>query len=208
MSRYTGPKLRKIRRFGEEFAIAADRTTAKKFIKSHHKQPPGMHGAKLAFRKYVGYGLQLLEKQKARIFYHIGEKHMRRYYDMASHQKGSASENILRILESRLDNVIYRAGFADSHPQARQWISHRQFAVNGRRVDIPSILVKAGDKIEVVSKSSKLKEVMTAIAKENKPVSWLKVDPQKLAIEVQNLPIREEIDLPIDEQSIIEFYSK
>ena len=208
MSRYTGPKLRKVRRFGEEFAIVSDRTIAKKFIKSHHKQPPGMHGAKMSFRKHTGYGLQLLEKQKARVFYHIGEKHMRRYYDMASKQKGSASENILRILESRLDNVIYRAGFADSHPQARQWVSHRQFAVNGQRVDIPSILVKAGDKVEIVGKSSKLKEIMISIAKENKPVSWLKVDPQKLTIEVQNLPVREEIDLPVEEQSIIEFYSK
>ncbi len=208
MSRYTGPKLRKIRRLGEDFAVAADRSTAKKFIKSHHKQPPGLHGHTNVFRKHTGYSLQLREKQKARIFYHIGEKQMSRYYVMASQQKGSPSDNLIQILESRLDNVIYRAGFANSHPQARQWVSHRQFSLNGKRVSVPSILVVPNDKIEFAAGKSKAKDTMMAIAKENKPTAWLKVDAEKLTIEIKNMPQRSEIDLPINEQLIIEFYSR
>jgi len=208
MSRYTGPKLRKIRRLGEDFALAADRSTAKKFVKSHHKQPPGIHGHTNIFRKHTGYSLQLIEKQKARIFYHIGEKQMRNYYAMASRQQGSPSDNLLQILESRLDNVVYRAGFANSHPQARQWVSHRQFSLNGKRISIPSILVKPNDKIEFVANKSKAKDTMMAIAKENKPASWLKVDAEKLTIEIKNLPQPTEIDLPINKQLIIEFYSR
>lgn len=208
MGRYTGPKLRKVRRFGEDFALAADRSTARKFVKSHRKQPPGAHGSAQVFRKYAGYSLQLREKQKARVFYHINEGQMRRYYNMAARRSGSASENLMQILESRLDNVIYRAGFTDSHPQSRQWVSHRLFSLNGRRVSVPSILVKAGDKIELVSQSTKLKELMTANAAENKPALWLKVDPKQIGIEVKNLPTREEIEFPIDESLIIEFYSR
>jgi len=208
MSRYTGPKLRKIRRFGEEFALISDRSTAKKFIKSHRKQPPGAHGHTNTFRKHTGYGLQLREKQKARIFYHIGEKQMRLYYNSASSRSGSASENLMQTLESRLDNVIYRSGFANSHPQARQWISHRQFSLNGKRVNIPSILVKAGDKIEFVASKSKVRDIIASLSKENQPVNWLKVDDKKMTIEIKNLPTRAEIDLLIDEQLIIEFYSR
>jgi len=208
MSRYTGPKLRKIRRFDEEFALAADRSTATKYVKSHRKQPPGMHGKTSIFRKHTGYGLQLREKQKARIFYHITEKQMRRYYDMATKKSGSASENLMQLLESRLDNVIYRAGFANSHPQARQWASHRQFSVNGQKVNVPSILVKPGDKIEFIATNSKAKDIISALANDNKPVDWLKVDIKSLSIEIKNLPTRAEIDLPINEQLIIEFYSR
>ncbi|MFA5270206.1 MAG: 30S ribosomal protein S4 [Patescibacteria group bacterium] len=208
MGRYTGPKLRKIRRFGEEFALFTDRSTAAKFVKSQRKQPPGAHGSKQGFRKYTGYGLQLREKQKARIFYHISESQMRKYYGMASNQSGSASDNFMQILESRLDNVIYRAGWANSHPQARQWLAHGQFSFNGRKVTIPSILVKAGDKLELTGKSSRLKESIGAYAAANKPVSWLKVDSTKFTIEVKDLPARSEIDLPVDESLIIEFYSR
>jgi len=208
MGRYTGPKLRKIRRFGEEFALFTDRSTAAKFVKSQRKQPPGAHGSKQGFRKYTGYGLQLREKQKAKIFYHVSESQMRRYYGMASHHSGSASDNFMQILESRLDNVIYRAGWANSHPQARQWLAHGQFSINGRKVTIPSILVKAGDKIELVGKSTKIKETIGAYAAANKPVAWLKTDSNKLTIEVKDLPSRAEIDLPVDESLIIEFYSR
>jgi len=208
MNRYTGPKLRKIRRFDEEFALASDRSTAKKFVKSHRKQPPGMHGRTNTFRKHTGYGLQLREKQKARIFYHITEKQMRRYYDMASRQSGSTSDNLIQILESRIDNVIYRAGFANSHPQARQWVSHRQFSLNGKRINVPSILVKPGDKITFGANKSKTKDAMISLATENKPTSWLKVDPKNISIEVINIPTRIEVALPINEQLIIEFYSR
>ena len=208
MGRYTGPKLRKVRRFGEDFALFTDRSTAAKFIKSQRKQPPGAHGSTQFFRKYTGYGLQLREKQKAKIFYHISESQMRRYYGMASRRAGSASDNLMQVLESRLDNVVYRAGWANSHPQARQWIAHGQFSVNGRRVTTPSILVKPGDKVELTGKSSRLRETVGAYAAANKPVSWLKVDGGKLTIEVKDLPAREEIDLPINESLVIEFYSR
>ncbi|MBN2585429.1 30S ribosomal protein S4 [Patescibacteria group bacterium] len=208
MGRYTGPKLRKIRRFGEDFALFTDRSTAAKFVKSQRKQPPGVHGGARSFRKYTGYGLQLREKQKAKIFYHVSESQMRRYYQMASNRAGSASDNFMQILESRLDNVVYRSGWANSHPQARQWLSHGQFSINGRKVTVPSILVKAGDKIELTAKSSKLKETIGAYAAANKPVGWLKVDSAKFTIEVKDLPARTEIDLPVDESLIIEFYSR
>ncbi|MEA1909416.1 MAG: 30S ribosomal protein S4 [Patescibacteria group bacterium] len=207
MSRYTGPKLRQARRFGEEFAMASDRSMAAKYVKNNHKQPPGQHGATKMFKKHTSFGLQLLEKQKARVFYHIGEKQMRLCYEEATRKQGSASDNLLQILESRIDNVIYRAGLADSHPQARQFISHRQFALNGKRVSIPSISVKPGDKIEFVGKP-KLKDIVANYAEGNKPVSWLKVDAKTLTVEVATLPTREEIEVPFNEQFIIEFYSR
>ena len=207
MSRYTGPKLRKARRFGEAFALAADRTIAAKYVKNHHKQPPGMHGATRMFKKHTGYGLQLQEKQKARTFYHIGEKQLRNYYTAALHKSGSASENFLRLLESRLANVLYRPGLGNSHPQARQFIAHRQFAVNGQRVSIPSLLVKSGDVITCMS-TAKLQDIIKDIAQNNSAVSWLQVEPGDLKITVTDLPKREEIEVPFNEQLIIEFYSR
>lgn len=208
MGRYTGPKLRKVRRFGEDFALFTDRSTAAKFVKSQRKQPPGAHGVTRAFRRYTGYGLQLREKQKAKLFYHIYEGQMSRYYGMASRRAGSTSENLMQILESRLDNVVYRAGWANSHPQARQWITHGQLKLNGRRATIPSILVKPNDQIELITKSSKIRETVNANMAANKPVSWLKVDSKNCLIEVKDLPARAEIDLPVDESLIIEFYSR
>jgi len=207
MSRYTGPKMRKVRRHGEAFAMAADRSTAAKFVKSHHKQPPGMHGATRIFKKHTGYGLQLQEKQKAKIFYHINEKQLRKYYAEAVREVGSTDNNLLRLLESRLDNVIYRAGFTASHPQARQLIVHKQFQLNGKVVSIPSIQVKSGDVITCVSKQ-KLHDIIASLAANNSPVSWLKVDPTQLKIRVTELPTREEIEAPFTEQLIIEFYSR
>lgn len=207
MGRYTGPKMRKVRKFGEAYALAADRSGAAKFVKNHHKQPPGAHGATSMFKKHTGYGLQLMEKQKAKTFYHIMEKQLRRYYKEALRQQGSASDNLLRILESRLDNVVYRGGLANSHPQARQFIAHQQFNLNGHRVDIPSLLVKSGDVIQFVG-SPKLKDVVNHLATTNSPVSWLKVDPEQCQITVTDLPTRAEIEVPFSEQLIIEFYSR
>jgi len=207
MSRYTGPKMRKVRRHGEAFAMAADRSTAAKFVKNHHKQPPGAHGATSMFKKHTGYGLQLQEKQKARTFYHITEKQFRRYYDEAIRKTGSASDNLLQILESRLDNVIYRAGFSNSHPGARQLVAHKQFTLNGQLVSIPSILVKPKDVIVCASKQ-KLRDLIGNLAENNSPVSWLQVDQKNLQITVTDLPTRAEIEVPFSEQLIIEFYSR
>lgn len=207
MSRYTGPKMRKVRRFGEAFAMSADRSTALKYVKNHHKQPPGVHGATSVFKKHTGYGLQLQEKQKARTFYHITEKQLRGYYKEALRRAGSASDNLVQILESRFDNVVYRAGFANSHPQARQFITHGQFNINGKLVDIPSILLKSGDKITCVSKQ-KLQDFIKDMANNNSTVSWLQVEPNSLQITVTDLPTRTEIEAPFNEQLIIEFYSR
>lgn len=208
MGRSTGPKLRKVRSHGEDFAMASDRSLANKFVKSHRKQPPGVHGNNQMFRKHSNYSLQLREKQKAKILYHLMEKQMRGYYKMAAGSKGSTSSNLLQILESRLDNIIYRAGFANSHPAARQLVAHRQFSWNGQRVSIPSILVSSGDKIAFVGKSNKLKEQLTAVAGENHSAPWLEVDANKVTILVKNLPDKVEAAMPLNEQLIVEFYSK
>ncbi|MBU1083156.1 30S ribosomal protein S4 [Patescibacteria group bacterium] len=208
MGRSTGPKLRKVRAHGEDFAMAADRSLANKYVKSHRKQPPGMHGNNQRFRKHSNYSLQLREKQKAKILYHLTEKQMRRYYQMAADKAGSTSDTLLKILESRLDNIVYRAGFANSHPAARQLVSHRQFSWNGQRVSIPSILVAPGDKITFVGKSGKLKEGLTNTATENNSASWLDVDPKAATILVKNLPEKEEAAMPLNEQLIVEFYSR
>ena len=199
--------MRKVRKYGETFAMAADRSTAAKYVKSHHKQPPGMHGATRIFKKHTGYGLQLQEKQKAKIFYHINEKQLRRYYAEAIRAIGSANDNLLRLLEVRLDNVIYRGGLAMSHPQARQLITHGQFQLNSKAVNIPSLQVKSGDVITFSGKQ-KLRDIVASIAKDNSAPSWLKVDPEGLKISITELPTREEIEIPFIEQLIIEFYSR
>lgn len=208
MSRYTGPKLRKVRSMGEEFAMAADRSTAAKYVKLHRKQPPGQHGKKKTFAKLTGYGTQLKEKQKARIFYHLTEKALVKYYQQATKQQGSTDVDLLVGLERRLDNVIYRAGFANSHPGARQIVSHGHFLVNGKKVDVPSFQVKAGDVVAFTGKRKALKEKISDIAGSEKAVSWLKADPDKLTVEVVSLPVREEIEIPFNEKLIVEFYSR
>lgn len=208
MSRYTGPKLRKVRALGEEFAMQADRSTAAKYVKSNRKQAPGQHGKKKGFGKLTGYGTQLREKQKARVFYHLTEKHLRKYYQQAAKLPVSTDLALLVGLERRLDNVIYRAGFANSHPAARQFVSHGHFTLNGRKVDVPSIQVKPGDVIGFSGKRANLKDKISEIAASEKPVSWLKADNSKLTIEVASLPVREEIVVPFNEKLIVEFYSR
>ncbi len=187
--------------------MQADRSTALKFVKSHRKQPPGQHGKKKSFGKITGYGLQLREKQKARIFYHLTEKQLRKYYAEAAKVHGSTDTALLAGLERRLDNVVYRAGLTNSHPQARQIVNHALFSLNGRKVSIPSMIVKPGDVITFRG-SKALKEKLVEISKNEKPVSWLKVNSDELSIEVVNLPSREEIEVPFNEKLIIEFYSR
>lgn len=206
--RYTGPKLRKARALGEEFAMQGDRSIANKYVKLHRKQPPGQHGKKKTFAKLTGYGQQLREKQKARIFYHLTEKALSKYYAQAARHTGSTELALLVNLERRLDNVVYRAGFAPSHPGARQMVSHGHFLVNGHKVDVPSIQVKPGDIITFSGKRSGLKDKITEVSSSEKPVSWLSVDSNKLAIEVASLPVREEIEVPFNEKLIVEFYSR
>jgi len=204
----TGPRLKRVRSLGEEFAMAGDRTLAAKYAKLTRKQPPGMHGKKKGFGKITGYGIQLKEKQKARTFYLLTEKQLRKYYDQASRQTTSTATALLTAMERRLDNVIYRAGFADSHSSARQFINHAHFSLNGHKVNIPSLQVHVGDEIAIRGRSQKLTDFLTETAKGNHAVSWLKVDPSKLTVSITSLPVREEIEVPFNEQLIIEFYSR
>ena len=160
-------------------------------------------------KKISEYGLQLREKQRAKFIYNVNEKQFRKYYDMADRMKGITGENMLVLLERRLDNVIYRMGIANTRLQARQLVAHAQFTVNGRRVNIPSYLVKAGDVI-CVKESKKSNKYFTAI-KESKAlglVKWVEFDREKLEGKVLALPTREDIDSQIAEHMIVELYSK
>ena len=169
---------------------------------------PGQHADKKA--RLSDYGLQLREKQKLKRIYGVLEKQFRLYYKKAASKKGSTGENLLNMLESRLDNVIYRAGFASTRPQARQIASHRHLKLNGSLVDIPSIQVKPGDKIELKDNSQNMIIVQHTIdtGQDNEIPSWLSVDNNKKTIEVLSLPSRGDISHQIEEQLIVELYSK
>jgi small subunit ribosomal protein S4 len=208
MATTIGPKMKRVRRLGEEFAMAGNRSTAAKYVKLHRKQPPGMHGKKAGFAKLTSYGQQLREKQKARAFYHLTAKQLRSYYTAAGRQHGSTDTILLVELERRLDNVVYRAGWTDSHRSARQLVSHGHLTANGRKIDVPSYQVRTGDVIAFSSNSSALKTKIQDVAKGNSVPSWLKTDPDKLTIEIVNLPVRDEIEVPFNEKIIVEFYSR
>ncbi|NMA04541.1 MAG: 30S ribosomal protein S4, partial [Clostridiales bacterium] len=168
---------------------------------------PGQHGS--GRRKLSDFGIQLREKQKAKRFYGILESQFRRYFEIADKQAGITGENLLRLLESRLDNVVYRLGFASSRAEARQLVTHGHFRVNGDKVDIPSYLVSAGDVVAVKekSKSSNKFRSLAENFKGSVP-NWLTVDMEKMEGTVVSLPTREDIDLPISENLIVELYSK
>ena len=166
--------------------------------------------SKRANKKMSEYGTQLREKQKAKRYYGLLENQFYHYFELATKMTGKTGENLLKVLESRLDNVVYRAGFAMSRPEARQLVSHGHFTVNGKAVNIPSYLVKAGDVVAIVEKSmssDKIKGVLEANA--SRPaLNWLSVDKNKAQATVVNLPERSEIDLQVEEQLIVELYSK
>ena len=208
MARYKDEQCRICRREGQKLFLKGARCYSDKCSISRRNYAPGQHGQKRA--KLSEYGTQLREKQKTKSYYGVGEKQFRKYFEMASNKKGVTGENLLQILESRLDNVVYRLGFGSSRAQARQLVNHGHFDVNGKKVDIASYLVKPGDVISV-------REIKkdTAIIKENveansaKPVpAWLERDNEKLSGKVVRLSAREDIDLPIEEHLIVELYSK
>ena len=208
MARYKDEQCRICRREGQKLFLKGARCYSDKCSVSRRNYAPGEHGQKRA--KLSEYGTQLREKQKTKAFYGVGEKQFRKYFEMASNKKGITGDNLLQILESRLDNVVYRLGFGSSRAQARQLVNHGHFDVNGKKVDIASYLVKPGDVISV-------REIKkdTAIIKENveansaKPVpAWLERDNEKLSGKVVRLSAREDIDLPIEEHLIVELYSK
>jgi len=208
MARYTGASCKLCRREGQKLFLKAERCYTNKCSIDRRPYAPGMHGQQR--KKVSEYGLQLREKQKAKRFYGVLESQFRRYYEMAIRKKGVTGENLLQILESRLDNVVHRMGFGSSRDEARQLVTHGHFFVNGRRVSIPSYLVKPGDEIEVAQgsrKSPRFKEILDITGSKVVP-KWLEVDQENLNGKVVSMPNREDIDLPIQEHLIVELYSK
>lgn len=210
MARYTGADCRLCRREGCKLFLKGDRCYTDKCAmeRQHRQQPPGEAGYKRV--KETEYRLQLREKQKTKRIYGLLEKQFRGYYELANRQSGITGENLLRILESRLDNVVYRLGFAKSRDEARQQVRHGHITVNGKRVDIPSFRVRPGDLVAVAPKAKDMLVIKSALVS-NERVSvpaWLEVDIEKLQGSVLSLPNRDQIDLDIREQLIVELYSK
>ncbi|PKQ15850.1 MAG: 30S ribosomal protein S4 [Actinobacteria bacterium HGW-Actinobacteria-7] len=208
MARYTGADCRLCRREGIKLFLKGDRCYGDKCAIERRPYPPGQAGKKRP--RDSEYRVQLREKQKTKRIYGLLEKQFRGYYELASRQTGITGENLLRILESRLDNVVYRLGFAKSRDEARQIVRHNHVMVNGHRVNIPSYRVRGGDLVAVGVKSKDLLVIKTAlIASEKIEVpGWLEVDIEKLQGKVLSLPTREMIDAPVREQLIVELYSK
>jgi len=209
MARYTGAVCRICRREGQKLFLKGQKCYTEKCTFNKRSYAPGQHGQ--SRKKMSEYGIQLREKQKARKTYGILESQFEKYFDMAVSKKdGITGENLLQILESRLDSVAYRAGFGTSRPEARQLVRHGHFTVNGKKVDIPSYLVKAGDVIAITEKSAesvKIKSVLEITDGRTTP-AWLDVNKDALTATVVRLANRDEIDLDIQEHLIVEYYSK
>jgi small subunit ribosomal protein S4 len=212
MARHIGPVCKQCRREGEKLFLKGERCLTAKCALDRRSYAPGMHGREAQFRRrrQSEYALQLREKQKARRIYGVLERQFRRYFREAERRKGLTGANLLIILESRLDNVVYRLGFADSRAQARQLVCHGHFNRNGRRADIPSMLVESGDVISVREQSRRLtyfKDRARELERKVVP-DWMSLDALGMSGRILNLPSREEIDLPLNEQLIVEYYSR
>ena len=208
MSRYTGPVCKECRREGKKLFLKGDRCYTGKCALERRSYAPGQHGQNRS--KNSEYGLQLRAKQAARRYYGIQEGQFHKYFLMAERKTGMTGENLLKICESRLDNVVYTLGWASSRAEARQLVTHGHFVVNGSKVDIPSYLLKAGDTVSIKSKSRdsvKIKAVLEANASRPVP-TWLSLDANNLEAKVVALPEREQITTPVEEHLIVEFYSK
>jgi small subunit ribosomal protein S4 len=210
MARYTGPVCRMCRRDGTKLFLKGAKCFTDKCPVEKRNFPPGQHGQSKKIKKVVGYGLQLREKQKAKRIYFTLETQFRAYYEKASNRTGVTGELLLQQLETRLDNVCYRLGFAMSRRQARQVVRHGHITVNGRKVNIPSFQCKVGDTIQIREKSKELTQLATArdFASGQTSVPWLNIDRGALTGKVVALPRREDIQLPVNEQLIVELYSK
>lgn len=203
MARYTGSKAKLCRRFGENIFD----TPKYDKILDKRKYRPGDHGQSFR-RKVSDYGLHLNEKQKLRFMYGLMEKQFRRTFDRADKMKGVTGENLLKLLERRLDNVVFRMGFAVTRPQARQFVNHGHITVNGRKVDIPSFQVKEGDVVKVAEKSRSMKQIQEAMDITSPSCDWIEVDKEKLEGVFARIPEREQIPVNVDERLIVEFYSQ
>ncbi|MCI8610624.1 MAG: 30S ribosomal protein S4 [Clostridiales bacterium] len=208
MARYTGPSCKLCRREGKKLFLKGDRCLSDKCAVSRRATVPGQHGAG---RKTVKeYGMQLREKQTARRYYGVQEKQFKKYYVKADKKSGIAGENLLSILESRYDNAVYRMGLASSRKEARQLVRHGHFNLNGKRADIPSIILKVGDVIELREKSrssEKFKALMEDMANVTAP-KWLDLNKDAASAKVVAMPARDDVDFDFNEQLIIELYSK
>lgn len=208
MARYTESVCRLCRREGLKLYLKGDRCYTPKCAVERRAYAPGQHGQ--GRKKVSEYGLQLREKQKARRMYGILEGQFRRYFEKAERQKGITGENLLRLLERRLDNVIYRLGFGASRNESRQLVRHGHFTVNGRKVNIPSYMIRVGDVIAVRDKSKespRVKELLER-AGDRTPPAWLELEADQARARVVDLPTREQIDAPVREHLIVELYSR
>ncbi|MEG0894664.1 MAG: 30S ribosomal protein S4 [Oscillospiraceae bacterium] len=208
MARYTGAVCRLCRREGCKLFLKGERCYSDKCSLNHRAYAPGQHGQ--GRKKVSEYGLQLREKQKTRRYYGILEKQFEGYFDLAERKAGMTGENLLTILETRIDNVVYRLGLASSRAEARQLVRHGHFTLNGNKVNIPSLRVNEGDVI-AVKDSSRNSDKFKAISETcgARPVpQWLSINKETLTAKVEKLPAREDIDLDVDELLIVEYYSK
>ena len=208
MARYTDANCKLCRREGQKLFLKGERCYSSKCALERRNYAPGQHGQ--SRKKQSDYGNQLREKQKTKRFYGLQETQFRNLFDKAAKKSGITGENLLILLETRLDNVVFRLGFARTRKEARQIVDHKHVLVNGKQVNIPSYLVKAGDVIEIKEKnkgSQRYKDILEVTAGNMVP-DWLEVDAENLKGEVKELPKREAIDVPVDEMLIVELYSK
>ena len=212
MARYRGPVCKLCRREGEKLFLKGQRCFTPKCSFDRRSYPPGSHGRSAMYRRRreSDYSRQLRAKQKARRVYGILERQFRRYYEVSLSRRGLAGLNLLQILESRLDNVVFRLGYAESRAQARQIVTHGHFSVNGRRTDVPSMLVSSGDVVSVREESRRRPyfKDLAALAEDKNVPAWLSRDLKSLAGTVIRLPERSEIDSNLNEQLIVEYYSR
>lgn len=211
MAKYTEAVCKLCRREGQKLFLKGDRCLSPKCAIERRNYPPGEHGKKATFRRKTSdYGLQLREKQKARRIYGVMEKQFRRYFRDATRRKGLTGATLLTILESRLDNVVYRLGFADSRSQARQLVRHGHFDVNGRKTDVPSFGVSVGDVITVrdISKTKQYFKDRTQVMEGGRIPDWLNLNLGAMSGSMATEPSREDIEIPLNEQLIVEYYSR
>lgn len=206
MARHTGPVCKQCRREGLKLFLKGDKCYIDKCPINSRNFVPGQHGQ--SRKKLTEYGLQLREKQKVKRFYGISESQMAKYFHMADKMKGITGENLLTTLETRLDNVVYRMGFASSRAEARQLVVHGHFTVNGKKVDIPSYLCSNGDEIAVKTKSQENGKFKVVVENSGNTVNWVNVNQEDMKGTIVADPTREDIDLPIEEHLIVELYSK
>ena len=210
MARYTGPSCRLCRREGCKLYLKGERCMTDKCALARREQAPGQHGAGSGRRRVKEYSLQLREKQKAKRYYGILEKQFENYFKKADRKEGQTGENLLTMIERRLDNVVYRMGMAESRKEARQLVLHAHFTVNGKKVNIPSYEVRKGDVIalkETSRKLEKFKVLIENITARTVP-SWMNVDKENIVATITELPKREDVDFPFEEHLIVELYSK